>query len=126
MLQKINDLTHQIKSTDSERLLNYIALLPLFFNWLIIFSMKGISENCKKSCLRSGVFSSIFFILLLISFLFSLVPIVGPYIGSAIHTAAVLLYLGLSGFFIYAVKKEKNVKIHYIDKFVYKLEEILQ
>lgn len=125
MLLKIKNLINKIESSDSEKILNIFALLPFFFNWLVIFSRKGISENCRKSCIRSGFFSVIFFVLLLISFVLSLLPMIGPYVGNIVHLLAIVLYIGLSGIFIYAIHKGKIIELNFVEKVILKLNEIL-
>lgn len=125
MLLKIKNLINKIQSSDPEKVINVLALLPFFFNWLIIFSRKGISANCKKSCLQAGFFSFIFFVLVLVSFVFSLLPVVGSYVGNIIHLLAIGLYLGLSGIFIYAIHQGKIIEIDFVDKVILKLNEIL-
>lgn len=123
MAQKINEL---IDSYGREKFFQILALFPLFFNWLFVFSRKGISENQKRSCLYGGLFSFYFFALLLFSFILSMLPVVGSYAGNIVHLVAIVFYLGISGNFIYALHVGKKVEISFVEKSIRKLNEILQ
>ena len=123
MARKINEL---IDSIGREKLFQIIALLPIFFSWLIVYSRKEVTEDQKKFCFYGGLFSFYFFLLLFFSFIFSLIPLIGNYVGNIVHLAAVLIYVGLSGKFIYALYLGKKIEINFVEKNIRKLNEILQ
>ena len=127
MAQKISErVKSKFDSIDQEKLLSTIALLPLFFSWLFVYSKNSISESCRKSCLLGATFFLYFIFLLILSFIFSFIPVYGALIGNIIHTLSVLVYLGLSGIFIYAFNKGKSIEIKFVEKSFLKLTEILQ
>ncbi len=123
MARKINEL---IDSIGREKFFQIIALLPLFFCWLIVYSRKEATGDQKKFCLYGGLFSFYFFFLLFVSFIFSLIPLIGNYAGNIIHLVAILIYVGLSGIFIYALNVGKKVEIGFVEKNIRMLNEILQ
>lgn len=127
MVQRISKfIKSKFKSIEREKLLINFALLPLFFNWLLVLSNKEISEQCRKYCLYSGIFSFYFFILFGMSFIISLIPFIGNFLGNVVHLFAVLVYFGLTGIFIYSFSTGKKIEISFVQKNFLFLNEILK
>ncbi|MCB1193086.1 MAG: hypothetical protein H7A23_26685 [Leptospiraceae bacterium] len=100
----------------TEEGLRYIALSPLLFSWLFVISANFQNQKIRESCLYSGIFTLYFFLLLLVSIVLNWLPFIGNALANLSHLAGILIYLGLSGFFIYSLYKNKKVEILLLEK----------
>ncbi|MEM7183968.1 MAG: hypothetical protein AAF518_23900 [Spirochaetota bacterium] len=99
----------------SDKGLSFLALLPLFFIWVPILTWNSSKELVRKYCLYSCLFSMYFFAFLFFAFLFSLLPF-GDYLSPHIHLLGMIVYLSLSGIFIYSVLASKTIVIKPLEK----------
>jgi hypothetical protein len=113
IISKWESLKTYLKTDQGKSL---IALLPLFFSWQPVILYNFDNPVVKRNCLYSMLFTAYFFASLFISFILSFIPFIGQNIAGLIHLLGVLLYLSLSGFFIYSLLKEKNVVIAIVEK----------
>lgn len=95
----------------SDRFLEIVAVLPLFFSWLSVFTFRPNNSRMRTLALYSFLNSAIFFFLLVPAGVLHLLPYIGGYLSNLIHFTSILLYLGISGFLIYLIEKEKNIEI---------------
>lgn len=93
-----------------------MSLLPLFFNWLYFLWADFENETIRKSSIYSMLFSAYFFLFFFMSVIFNNIPFIGSFLANFLHLAGILIYAGLSCFFIYSYHKNKSVEIQVIDK----------
>lgn len=99
----------------SEKGLSFLALLPFFFNWILVLSFSRKTEMIIQNCIYAALFSIYFFLFVLLSFILHLIPF-GNYIAAHIHAFAVVFYISFSIIFIYSLMVSKKMVIKPIDR----------
>lgn len=107
----------------TQKNLLYLVSLPLFVNWYIVLLFYYEDHTLKKQCFRSAYLTLGFFLTLFISWVFSKIPFFGPLFGNFIHLGGVLIYVGISFFFIYKIYMNQELVIEVLEQQVKNLEK---
>ncbi len=93
----------------SERFFSFIACLPVFFGWLIPITWKAENERLCVLSIDCMILSATFWILILLGVFLSWIPVIGAYLANVAHFVGILVYPGLSFYFLYQLAREREI-----------------